>query len=141
MSTQSVNRIFNLLVGGCVLVVLVWFLTQKSTLNIEPPQDEWFQRQVVQQSNPVLVKFGAKWCGPCRFTDNALEEYQRVSSFPIPVVTIDVDEKPELAAHYGVRGIPRLFLMHQGKILDHQSGGMDSESITRWIASQTSSLQ
>src|SRR5689334_3691268 len=33
---------------------------------IAPPDDAWFQSAVVNQAEPVLVKFGAEWCGPCR---------------------------------------------------------------------------
>jgi thioredoxin len=141
MSTQSVNSIFNWLVAGAAMLALVWLLSQKSTVNIDPPQDDWFQTQVVQQSGPVLVKFGAEWCGPCKATDKALEEYARAHTAPISIVKIDVDEKRELAAHYRVSSIPRMFLMHHGKILDHQTGGMDADSISRWIDSNAAAIK
>ncbi|MEQ1824480.1 MAG: thioredoxin family protein [Pirellula sp.] len=133
--TNSVNGLVNLLVGGAVLVAIAWWMVRKPSLDIDPPQDEWFQTEVVRQSQPVLVKFGATWCGPCRSTDKALEEYRESNASPIPIVHIDVDQRPQLASHYRVRAIPRMFIFHHGRMLDDQSGGMDAKAIERWVAS------
>jgi thioredoxin 1 len=139
MGTNSVHRVANLLIGGALLIAAALLFLRKPSLNIEPSQDPWFQSNVVSQERPVLVKFGAEWCGPCRSTDKALEEYQ-TDQTSIPIVRIDVDERPDLASHYGVRSIPRMFIFYRGRILDDQSGGMNTAAIANWVASTTKSL-
>ena len=69
---------------------------------IAPPDDAWFQAAVVNQPEPVLVKFGAEWCGPCRMLDPELSELGNSMRGLAQVVRIDIDKRSELARHYGV---------------------------------------
>jgi thioredoxin 2 len=48
-------------------------------------------------------------------------------------VKIDVDAEPQLAARYGVRGIPALFLFKGGKVVAQQAGVVDERFLTGWV--------
>ncbi len=98
-----------------------------------PPNDAWFRSAVLQQSQPVLVKFGAPWCGPCRMLDGELS--QLADSGPARVVKIDVDSAPKLARHYGVSSIPRLLLFKNGKVVGDRTGYATAQDLRSWIAS------
>lgn len=101
----------------------------------DPPVDAWFQAHVVAPSRntPVIVKFGAKWCGPCRAMESQLASLEQ--SFPgrVQVVQVDTDESPELAQHYGVRGIPRTFLFSGGTVVDDRVGYLSSRELEAWV--------
>jgi thioredoxin len=97
--------------------------------------DAWFQEAVLQEPRPVLVKFGADWCAPCRSLDATLESIEPKLAGNMKVVRIDVDEHPGLASTYGVRGIPQSFIFYRGQIIDRQTGFMDEDTLSRWIGS------
>jgi len=54
-----------------------------------------------------VVRFTASWCGPCKMLAKTLEEVD--SKLPIEVVDIDVH--PEIAAEFGIRGVPTLVIV------------------------------
>ena len=54
-----------------------------------------------------LYKFQAEWCGPCKMLTQMLDQMD----IPLDVRVIDVDESPELAKQYNIRGIPALIIV------------------------------
>lgn len=86
------------------------------------PADQWFQEEVVASQVPVVVEFGATWCPPCKKLKPLLEDLNAKSEGKFKVVTIDVDERPHLASHFGVSPIPLLLLIDGGIIKRYQVG-------------------
>jgi thioredoxin len=114
------------------LGAIVYSCLTKSAEPVKPPQDDpWFQTEVVDQPGPVLVKFGAPWCGPCRMLDPELDKLS--ASGGVTVVRVEVDEHRELAQHYGVSSIPRLLLFDHGKVVADRVGYADSTQLQAWI--------
>lgn len=80
------------------------------------PNDVWFYENVVQSKVPVLVDFTATWCGPCQAMKPALHEIETAYGTRIQVVEVDVDDRPYLASHFQVKGVPRLMVIKDGEI-------------------------
>lgn len=77
-----------------------------------------FAKEVVQSETPVLVDFFAPWCGPCRALAPVLEDLAKVYAGRVKIVKVDVDESPELASRFGIRGVPTLMGFRDGKAVD-----------------------
>ena len=75
-----------------------------------------FEAEVLKSDKPVLVDFWAPWCGPCRMLAPILAEVAMEKGDKVKVGKVNVDENPELAAQYGISGIPAMLLFKDGKV-------------------------
>src|SRR5690606_27640740 len=81
-----------------------------------------FDSEVLKSSVPVLVDFTATWCGPCRalapLLDQVADEYQG----RVKVAKVDIDDSPQTAQNYGIRGVPALYVFKGGEVVGQQLG-------------------
>jgi thioredoxin 1 len=80
-----------------------------------------FDTHVLEAKGPVLVDFTAAWCGPCKVQSAILERLVE-ADVKVPIRSVDVDECPELAARYGIRGMPTLVLFEGGREKERRLG-------------------
>ena len=78
---------------------------------------------------PVLVDFGATWCGPCKMLDPFVEKMAEAWQGKITVVKLDVDDCPFAAEQNQVMGVPTLILFKAGKPVDRTSGFQPYEKL------------
>ena len=81
-----------------------------------------FEKAVLQSDVPVLVDFWATWCGPCKAIAPVLDKLSGEYANKARIVKIDVDQNPNLAAQYGIRSIPTLFVFKNGEKVDATMG-------------------
>ena len=84
--------------------------------------DKNFQDAVIKAELPTLVDFWAPWCGPCRTLAPVLEEIAKTYSGRANVIKVNVDDAPKTTESYGVRSIPTLVFIRDGKVRETISG-------------------
>ncbi len=94
---------------------------------------ERFRRYLARTDLPVVADFWAAWCGPCRAIAPVFERAAQVLEPRARLVKVDVDAEPQLAAEFGVQGIPALFLFKKGQVAARHAGVMDFQSLCRWV--------
>ena len=131
---MSLNTALNrlMLIALCIVAFYYGFRAKDYG---PPPDDAWFRSTVINQPGPVLVKFGATWCGPCRAVDGELTRLSGAG--PWQVVKIDVDSHRDLARHYGVTAIPRMLLFKNGKVVADRTGYASADYLRSWIAAHS----
>ncbi len=93
-----------------------------------------FDRDVIQNSfeHLMLVDFWAAWCGPCRSLTPILDKLLVKYSGSVRLAKVNTDEQQQLAARYGVRSLPTVFLFKNGEAVD-QFMGVQPESVIQQI--------
>ena len=86
---------------------------------IQPAQ---FKQEVLESKLPVVLDFFAPWCGPCRTLGPILENLAKDYQGRIRILKVDIDDAPELAASYKIRGVPTLVLLKEGKVQETMVG-------------------
>jgi thioredoxin 1 len=94
-----------------------------------------FKADVIDAAEPVVVDFWAEWCGPCKMIGPSLEEISKELAGKVKIAKLNIDENPELAAHFGVRSIPTLMIFKGGEIADMKVGALPKTALSHWINS------
>ena len=95
--------------------------------------DESFENDISAQSVPVVVDFGAEWCGPCKQLDPILEDIATENIDRLKVFKLNIDENPMTPQKFGVRGIPTIMLFKEGKLIDTKVGSLPKSALEAWI--------
>ena len=62
--------------------------------------------------------FSASWCGPCQTLKPIMEQVSKT----IPVTKIDVDTDAQTVSDYGVRSVPTVILVKDGREVKRFTG-------------------
>ena len=62
--------------------------------------------------------FSASWCGPCQTLKPVMEQVSKT----IPVTKIDVDTNAQTVSDYGVRSVPTVVLIKDGREVKRFTG-------------------
>lgn len=85
--------------------------------------DANFEAEVLKSELPVMVDFGATWCGPCKmiapYMDQLSEEYEGKAK----VCKADIDECSSLAAKYRIMNVPTVLFFKNGEVVEKHVGG------------------
>jgi thioredoxin 2 len=95
--------------------------------------DDDFEQVVTAASLPVLVDLWAPWRGPCRVVAPGVERAAQELAGRLKAVKVNVDEAPRVAERFGVRGIPTLLVLRQGREIARQVGAVPPHALVGWV--------
>jgi len=103
----------------------------KSYGKVEHPATD-FDNQIA--SGIVILDFFATWCPPCqRFSSvftNAAEKHPNIL-----FIKIDVEKYQDIANRFGIRSMPTIIALKDGKKIKTKTGFMNKAQFDTWINS------
>jgi len=137
------ERLLLILAAGLTLMLLAYVSlvhvedqhqgTDFEALSAIVPDDHWYQEEVLNSPVPVLVDFTATWCGYCKQLAVILKDIEKEYGNRIRIVSVDVDDHPQVASALQVTGLPTLMVVKDKKIVAYEPGMMRYETIEKMI--------
>ena len=90
---------------------------QHTTVMIHTVDAGNFEELILKSEVPVLLTFGASWCGPCKAFQPVLEDIASEFEQPVRVGKVDIDNHAEIAKQLNVWAIPTMLQLIDGKEL------------------------
>ncbi len=91
--------------------------------------------EATTNSGVSLVDFWAPWCGPCRMIAPVIEELAKEFEGKANICKVNTDEQQDLAVKYGIRSVPTIIFMKNGKVVDQMIGASSKQDFANKINS------
>jgi putative thioredoxin len=97
--------------------------------------DQTFPADVVERSKqtPVVVDLWAPWCGPCRQLGPIIEKAVDDTEGAVVLAKVNVDENPQISGAFQVQGIPAVYALKDGKVVDGFVGAQGEAAVTAFV--------
>ena len=101
--------------------------------NVQTFTDGNFEETVMKAGGPVLVDFWAEWCGPCKRLAPTVDALAGDYQGKVTIGKLNVDENPNTAFKFQIRGIPAMLLFKSGQVVESVVGLTPKDELKKVI--------
>lgn len=97
--------------------------------------DTSFEADVIEQSKStaVVVDLWAPWCGPCQTLGPIIEKVVAATDGKVVLAKVNVDENPAVSQAFQVQGIPAVYALKDGKVVDGFVGAQGEMAVQEFV--------
>ena len=110
-------------------------MVEANSAEVVNTSPESFERDVLERSHDTLivVDFWAEWCQPCRLLGPILESLANEYAGRFVLVKAETEKVPQAAAQFNVQGIPAVYAVLGGEVVDYFVGAQSLEQTRVWL--------
>jgi thioredoxin 1 len=102
-------------------------------MKLQQVTEKDFEKEVLVSELPVLLEFGATWCGPCKVVEPELQALAQEYAGRAKVLTVDIDQSPFLARQLGIQSVPTFLVFHQGRPVSGKAGALKKAQLAELL--------
>ena len=100
---------------------------------IKKVSDDTYKKEVLDNPKTTVIKFQADFCGPCHQLTPIVQKISEEMP-DVNFVSMEIDQDGvNTATEFGVRSIPQMFIMKNGKVVSQKAGASDYNTVSAWI--------
>ena len=96
--------------------------------NVLTATDTNLETEVLKNAEVTLIDFWAEWCGPCKALGPTIESLADQYAGRVKIYKLNVDENPDAAQRFKIRGIPTVVFLKAGQVVDQLVGNQSKDS-------------
>lgn len=101
--------------------------------NVLTATDSNLENEVLKNSELTLIDFWAEWCGPCKALGPTIDAIADQYAGRVKIYKLNVDENPDAAQRFKIRGIPTVAILKGGQVIDQLVGNQPKDSFVAAI--------
>ena len=100
---------------------------------IKKISDDTYKKEVLDNPKTTVIKFQADFCGPCHQLTPIVQKISEEMP-DVNFVSMEIDQDGvNTATEFGIRSIPQMFIMKNGKVVSQKVGASDYNTVSAWI--------
>ena len=100
---------------------------------IKKVSDDTYKKEVLDNPKTTVIKFQADFCGPCHQLTPIVQKISEEMP-DVNLVSMEIDQDGvNTATEFGIRSIPQMFIMKNGKVVSQKVGASDYNTVSAWI--------
>lgn len=88
---------------------------------------------LIAGDQPVVLDFGATWCGPCQMVAPIIDELAKEYEGKVVIGKCDLDQDQDLPGRFGVRNIPTIIFVQGGEVVEKKVGAQSKDALKKAI--------
>lgn len=95
--------------------------------------DSSFASDVLSAKGPVVIKFEARWCQPCKAMTPTLEAIEKDLAGKVTFLEADVEHCVVVTQRFKVGQVPALVAVKDGIVTSMKTGAAPKQEILKWV--------
>ena len=108
-------------------IVYIEYNQNEVFMSIVELQSTTSLESLIPQNGNAIIDFYANWCGPCRMVAKTLHKINEERD--VPVIKVDIDEYPDIAAQYSITSLPTMLIFKDGLEINKIVGAVPESAI------------
>jgi thioredoxin 1 len=108
---------------------------------MKPVTDATLVFEISGASKPIVIKFEAKWCQPCKAMTPTLLAIEKEYGDRVLFYTANVEHCQLIAQRYRVSQIPALLALDNGVVVGTRTGSGSKQEIVQWMRQSIADLR
>jgi thioredoxin 1 len=95
--------------------------------------DANYRSTLLNSDKPILVKFWASWCRPCKQMTPYYKEASKTFEGKVIFSEVNIDTQTKVASAYQISSLPTIILFNKNKIIKQNIGLLNKEEIEAFV--------